>query len=52
MAHGVDADVLRDIERELRSRLPIVTQVRAAELFVFAGGRWQSRARLPFAPTS
>jgi hypothetical protein len=24
VAHGVDADVLRDIERELRSRLPIV----------------------------
>ena len=51
VAHGVEADVLRDIERELRSRLPIVAQLDAAELFWFDGDRWQSRARLPFAPT-
>jgi 2'-5' RNA ligase len=48
VAQGAGDDVLAEIESDLWSRLPVSTRLTEACLYVFAGERWQQRARLPF----
>jgi 2'-5' RNA ligase len=48
VAHIADDDALDDIEADVLSRLPVRTHLAEACLYVFDGGRWRPRARLPF----
>jgi 2'-5' RNA ligase len=48
IAHDVDDDVMANIDRGIRSALPVRASLHEARLCVFDGARWESRADLPF----
>ena len=48
VAHHADADVLGDIETDMRAGLPVHARLTEACLYVFDGARWQQRANFPF----
>jgi len=48
IAQDVDDRVMADIEKDVRSALPVRAPLVEARLYVFDGARWQPRARLPF----
>ena len=48
LAQGATDGVMDDIETEVLRGLPVRTRLVEACLYVFDGGRWRLRARLPF----
>lgn len=48
IAYATDDDVLDAVEVDVLRRLPVAATLPAARLYVSQGGRWKTRARLPF----